>query len=346
MQQLISPRIRELESLGVYIAGALDILTPELQDRIAQDAAVPSIVTQPNAAIPSILNTYIDPRTIEVLFQPNQMAEIVGGEVQKGDWTTASTMFIQTESTGEVSSYGDFNQNGVAGVNVTFPDRQNYLYQTMLTLGDLESETYGLARVNLLNEKMRSAHLVLSKFQNLSYAFGINGLRNFGLLNDPSLVAPITPGTETVNGASVTTWAQKDAAGIYADIQMLFAELVSQMPGLIDANTRMTLAMSPESQAELTKTNMYNVNVIDQIKKNFSNLTIKTAVQYTTTSGNLVQLKAEDLEGTPTAECAYSIKLRTHRMVMETSSMHQKVSQGTYGSIVYRPLAIAQMLGV
>jgi len=82
------------------------------------------------------------------------------------------------------------------------------------------------------------------------------------------------------------------------------------------------------------------------LKKALPKLEIKTAVQYATPSGNLVQMIATSLEGHRTAVCAYSEKLRAHRIVQETSSFHQKFSQGTFGTIIYRPLAIAQMLGV
>jgi hypothetical protein len=104
--------------------------------------------------------------------------------------------------------------------------------------------------------------------------------------------------------------------------------------------------MSPESESQMAKTNQYNVNVSDQIKKNFPNLRVETAIQYATTSGQLVQLIVEEMDGQRTAVCAYSEKLRAHRMVMRTSSMHQKYSQGVWGTIVFRPLFIAQMLGV
>ncbi len=44
----------------------------------------------------------------------------------------------------------------------------------------------------------------------------------------------------------------------------------------------MVLGMSPEMEVNLTKTNQYNVNVTDQLKKNFPNMRIETAVEYST----------------------------------------------------------------
>lgn len=342
----ISPRIRELQAKGVHLLGAMDILTPELAARIAQDAE-PVIQSSPNAGIPTYLNTYVDPKTIEVLFSPNKIAEIVGDEVQKGSWVTPTAVFIQTESTGEVSTYGDFNQNGVSGVNVTFPYRQNYVFQTMATYGDREVEEYGLARVNLVNEKTKSAYMVLNKFTNLSYAFGVAGMVNYGLLNDPSLSAALTPAAQWSLAATTGT-------SIYNDILAMFFELQTQTGGLIEMTDPLTLAMSPTTEVNLLKLAVVggatptgiSTNVIDLLKKAFPALVIKTAVQYATTGGQLVQMIAPTIEGQRTASCAYSEKLRSHRLVQQTTGAHQKMTSGTFGTVIYKPIAIAQMLGV
>ena len=108
----------------------------------------------------------------------------------------------------------------------------------------------------------------------------------------------------------------------------------------------MTLAMSPVSQAAMTKTTEFNVNVMDLLAKNFPNLTIETAPEYDTGSGFLVQLIATNVEGQQTAECAFTEKMRAHPMIVEMSSWKQKKSQGTWGTVIYRPFLIKQMLGV
>jgi hypothetical protein len=134
----------------------------------------------------------------------------------------------------------------------------------------------------------------------------------------------------------------------------MFTELQTQMLGLIEMTDAITLAMSPATHVNLLKLAVVggatptgiSTNVIDLLNKAFPALTIKTAVQYATGSGQLVQMIATTVEGQRTAQCAYSEKMRAHRIVQETSSFHQKISQGTFGTIIYRPLAIAQMLGV
>ena len=309
---------------------------------VAMDAQ-PSLVTVSNSGIPAFLSTYIDPKLIDVLVSPMKAAEVVGGEVKKGDWTTQTAMFPVIESTGEVSSYGDYSENGRAGVNSNFPQRQSYHYQVVTQWGEKELETAGLARIDWANRLNIASILTLNKFQNKTYFFGVAGLQNYGLLNDPSLSAAIVPTTKALTG---TTWAVATAVEINNDIQKLYKQLQTQAGGLIELDTPMTLAMSPLSEVYLTKTTDFNVNVSDILKKNFPNLKIVTAPEYSTTSGELVQLLVDSWEGQRTADTAFTEKLRAHPIVVQSSSFKQKKSQGTWGTIIYRPAFIAQMIGV
>ena len=96
---------------------------------LAMDAQ-PTLITAPNAGIPSFLTQYVDPEVVRILQSPNEGANILG-ERKQGDWTTQTTFFSVIENTGEVSSYGDWNANGVSNVNAAWPQRQSYLFQTM-----------------------------------------------------------------------------------------------------------------------------------------------------------------------------------------------------------------------
>lgn len=312
------------------------------QDGFACDAQ-PALVTVSNSGIPAFLSTYVDPKLIEVLVSPMKAAEIVGDEVKKGDWTTETAMFPVVESTGATSAYGDYSESGVAGVNSNFPQRQSFHYQVMTQWGERELERAGLARIDWANRVNIASALTLNKYQNKTYFFGVSGLQNYGLLNDPSLSAAISPTTKTAGG---TSWANATAQEINADIQKLYKQLQTQANGLVELDTKMTLALSPISEVYLTKTTDFNVNVADILKKNFPNLTIKTAPEYSTVSGELAQLIVEDLEGQRTASCGFTEKMRAHPIVVGASSFKQKKSQGTWGTVIFRPFLIAQMLAI
>ena len=320
--------------------------------RMAQDGgfacdAQPSMITVSNAGIPAFLSTFIDPKLIEVLVAPMKAAEIVGEEVKKGDWTTKTAMFAMVESTGQTSAYGDYSNNGSAGANVNFPERQSFHYQVITEWGEMELATAGLARIDLANRKNIAGALTLNKYQNKTYFFGVAGLALYGFLNSPNLIAAITPGIKALGGTqwSVAGVPNATALEVLADIQKLYYQLQSQAGGLIDLETPMTLAMSPLAQSAMTFTNEFKVNVADLLKKNYPNLSIRTAPEYSTASGEFVQLFVEELEGQKTAQCAFTEKMRAHPIKVELSSFQQKKSQGTFGTIIYRPFLIASLLG-
>jgi hypothetical protein len=349
-----------LASAGIHLDGAQSYLPDGFAQNfgIAMDAQ-PALVTTSNAGIPSFLTTMVDPQIIKVLFAPNKMAQVFG-EVKKGSWLDQTAMFPMVEQTGEVSSYGDFANNGRAGLNTDFPQRQSYLYQVIVEYGELEMERAGLARISWASELDQAAVTILNKYQNLTYAFGVAGLENYGLLNDPSLSAALTPSTKTAGGVTWFTAGgapNANANEVYNDIVSLYELLVQQAGGNveIDMEGPMVLAMSPGVQVALTFTNTFGITVQDMLKKTYPKIRVETAVQYGKLSasnpqgvaaGNLVQLIAENVGGQPTGYCAFNEKLRSHPIIRGLSSFQQKKTQGTWGSIIRQPFAIAQMVGV
>lgn len=339
-------------------AEVVGYLPPEFKRdwRLAMDA-IPTLTTDPNSGIPALLTTLIDPEVYEVLFAPSRAAEIMG-EVRKGTWLDQTAMFPVAEATGEVSSYGDYSDNGRAGVNTNWPQRQSYLFQTIKEYGELELERAGLARINWVSAIDKAAALNLNKFANSAYFFGIAGLENFGLLNDPNLAASLTPSTKAAGGTAwltVTGGANATANEIYDDIRATFYDLVSRTAGLVTRESPLVLALSPGSDVGLTATNTFNVNVGDLLKKNFPNLTVETAVQYGVRSagnpqgvaaGNFMQLICKEVEGQQTGYCAFNEKMRAHPIIRAMSSFRQKMTAGTWGTVLRFPAAISSMVGI
>jgi hypothetical protein len=339
-----SAEFRALARMGIHLPGYSGYFSD-----LAHDAQV-ALVTTTSAGIPAYLANYVDPKFIEILTAPNKAAKIIG-EAKKGDWTSQTLMFPVVEYTGEVSTYGDYAENGSAGVNQTFPQRQPYHYQTITQWGEKQLEVAGLAKIDYAARVNQASANVLNKFQNDTYFYGVAGLQCYGLLNDPALSAAIAPGNKVFNANASGPWITNGAvtataAEVYSDIQSLYSQLVSQTNNLIDAEASMVLAMSPAASVALLSTNQYNVNVTDQLKKNFPNLRIETAPQYATSGGNLVQLIVESIEGQEVAECVYTEKMRAHAIIRGHSNFSQKKSQGTVGSVIYRPMGVAQLLGV
>jgi hypothetical protein len=311
--------------------------------RMAADAQPQLAATVANAGIPWAMTNVIDPQTIKVLVAPMKASAIVGGETKKGDWTTLSTQFAVGEYTGFTTSYGDYNNNGNVGANFNWTPRQSYHFQTVTQWGEREADLYGAAQINYAAELNNASALIMAKFLNKSYFYGVASLQNYGLLNDPSLTSPLTPATKTAGG---TTWTNATPSEVNADVQALYAKLQNQLGGNLELDAHMVLAMPPVSEVSLLNTNSFNVSVRDMLQKNFPNLRVETAPEYVTQGGNLVQLIVEEIDGVKTALTAFTEKMRAHAVIADLSSWKQKKSGGTWGTIIRRPLAIAQMLGV
>jgi hypothetical protein len=330
---------------GVHPGDVRDYMPASRAERgvlFGMDAVQPGTITTANSAIPGYLTNYLSPKAITVLVSPMKAEAIVGAE-KIGDWTTATAEFPIIESVGETSAYGDFSNNGESNTNVNWVNRQSFHFQTNTEWGAQQLARAGAGRIDLAERLNIASMLSLNKYSNLVAFFGVAGLNNFGLLNDPSLSAPIAPATKAAGGV---TWAVATAAEVYADILSIFAQLVSQSGGVLEMDAAMTLAMSPTIAVNLNKTNIYNVNVMVQLKTNFPNLRVETAVEYATTGGQLVQMIVNEVEGQKTASVAFTEKMRAFPVITRSSSWKQKKMAGSWGTIIFMPLAIAAMLGV
>lgn len=298
-----------------------------------------ALVTVPSQGVPLIFTTWVDPKAVEILVSPMMFA-VIAGETQKGSWADDVYMFKTVEATGQTSSYDDYARSGSADVNYNFPQRQNYRFQAFLQYGDLEIEKAAKAKIDLPADKQAANALALMKAQNAMYAYGIGGLANYGVLNDPSLLPPITPTYSWLTSSSAT------ANTIYQDVVRLMVMLFQQTQGAVTANDKMTLAMSPANAGILSQVTLYNTNsVLMLLKQNYPNLRLETAPEYETASGQLVQLFADEVDGQATVECVFSSKMMAHRVVPDVSSLMQKRSNAGYGAVYFRSVTVAQMLG-
>lgn len=329
----------KMRDKGIIFNDAKALITPENMSRIARDAA---LVTGVNAGVPVVMTTYVDPMIVEILTAPTNAREIFG-EVKKGDWTDSHAVFKAIEPTGESTPYTDYGNGAMADVNVTYPVRENYIAQTHIRYGEREMAVSGRAAINLASEKQRSAATIINREQNKFYLLGVEGKSIYGLLNDPNLPEALTPAT--VN-TSDTLWEDKTTQQIYDDILAMASALFKNSQGLIDEKSDLVLAVPPTVSVLLGKATDFNVSVKDMLTKYFDNISFVTLPELAASSGNTVMLIARSVQGQPTAQLAYSEKMRAFQLIPNTSSWEQKFAFGTYGCILYRPFAVASMTGV
>ena len=225
-------------------SGWSDWMARDEMGRLAQDAQS-QLVTVSNAGIPAWLSNYLDPKLIEVLVAPMRAAEAAGMERKFGDWTSTAVTFPVVESEGEVATYGDYSTNGSVEANLNFPQRQSYHYQTYTQWGEKQLANTALAKIDYASRLNIASALILNKYQNFTYLYGVTNLQNYGLTNDPALPAAIAPTFSWLTNASAT------ALTVYQDIVRLFIQLQGQANGDdADAQRVGGAGLERESQGE------------------------------------------------------------------------------------------------
>lgn len=351
------------EANGLILPGVRMLVPDEFKNsnkslsRLAMDAAG-NLTTDPNSALPSLLTTAIDPDVIRVVFAPLQIAKILGGERKAGDWLEETRIFPVIEEEGEISSYDDFSNNGRTGINFNYPQFQSYLYQTFVAYGERETERAGLMRINYVGELTGAASGLLNRFGNLIYAFGLSGLQNYGILNNPYLSAYLSPalkawgGTSWFNAGSPAATANE----VYNDFLAVVEQIISQTNGAVEMDTPMTAALSPQSMLAMKFANSFGVTVAALLKDGFPNMKIMSAPQYGQKTsnnnqgysliGNAFQIIVDKIDNQKVAYPAFNEKLRAHKLIPEASSWKQKMTSGSWGTILRMPIGVSGMLGV
>ncbi|KMQ83622.1 hypothetical protein RF55_19535 [Lasius niger] len=306
-----------------------------------------------SAGVPAVVTTEIDAQVIHSLVAPTKSEDIFGAEI-RGDRTTRNYLFPVLENAGTTAAYGDFSQNGDSGANANWINRQYFPYQTWVKYGDLESNLMAAGQIQLVTEVRTSATMSLNKRGNLINLYGVEGLQNYGALNDPSLPPAIQPNPKAgANSATVTAWDQtEDPTAIYTDIPALFKQLNIQMMGNIDNSSKLVLVLPSELSQVLTYTNSFGITLEEMINKAYPNMKIKFLPEagvemsggYNKT--RFAMLFAEEVDGVRSVQTYFVDKLISHRLEAYSTHYRQKYSQASWGTVWKRPMACAIMVGI
>lgn len=326
--------IQKLAAKGIILPASVQHVTQTAEH--AMDAAdlAPFQSTVTSGGIPAWLTARVDPRVIKTLIAPMSASRIFP-EVKKGDWTTSAAIFIRAELGGQVATYGDWSTNGKASANINYPSRQNYLFQTWTEWGDRELALAGAGYIDYAAQLDDASALVMAKFMNRSYLLGIAGLANYGIMNDPSLAAPVT---------GTVDWSTAAPEAIVNDIVRMVGVLVEQTQGLVDGSERLVVALPPSALNDVNRTNSFGLSAAAKIREIYPRIEFVPIPEYDTAAGRLVQLIAPEIDGQPTGEVAFSEKMRAHAIERYSSNSRQKKSGGTFGAVIYQPVAITQTL--
>lgn len=327
------PSFEDVASKGFVFPGARDWIDRSRLNRLAQDAA---LISTPNTGVPVELTAYIDPAVVEILTAVRN-ARAIFPEVKKGDWTTSYDKWGVEELTGSVQPYTDYADGGTSGVNFEWFAREQFVFQTTITWGDLELDVSSAAKIDLAAQKQRAAATIIDTAANKFYLRGVAGKEIYGLLNDPNLPA----------ATAVSSWSAKNAEAIYNDIVTeLFKALVDQAGGHVTPDSPLKLLLSPSCEVYLGKANSYGKTAKEMLGEYFTNLTYVTLPELESAAGDTMFLVATNINGLDSGELPFGVKLKASRVVPELSAYSQKFVSSTYGGLVKRPFAFASIYGM
>lgn len=314
-----------------------------MNDPVLALDAQPALTTVPNTGVLAQFLNYVDPEVVNIIFTPMNATRIAP-ERKTGNWVTMSAQFPIAEAVGHVKGYGDFDNGGESSANFNWENRQSFHYQTITQAGEREIEMMGQGKIDLVSQLNKSSILTLNKFQNKTYFFGVDGLANYGFLNDPDLNPSITAGVKAAGG---TSWSDATPKEIYDDIKAMFIQLVTQLGGNVERDAAMVFSCSPEKMVHMREANEVMGNTAENMIKNaFPNLEFESAPEYKTDTGDISQLRVKDVDGIETAYCSFTEKMRAHPVIPDVSSWKQKKSGGTWGAIIRVPAAMVTMIGI
>ena len=349
----------QLKAKGIYVEGAKGVMAYDTvngkiktnfsKTALAMDSA---LQTTPNVGYPASFFQYIDPQIVEILFGVTN-ANRIAPEVKQGTWADEFYTYTTEEAIGDVTAYSDRTENVTSEVNYEFQTREQARFETIIQYGNLETDKANQAKIALASRKQIAGANIIARKQNQFYLFGVSGLINYGLLNDPNLNASINPNSITIGGSTYTTWADKVAhdtasAGnhVFNDVLKLWSELSAKNGGNIDQNERIILAVSNAVVSYLSAPNQFGLTAMQMIKDNFPNLEVVQLPELSTNAGEQIKMIVPSLYGVDTVNLVYSDKFRALQVVQTVSGFKQKLVGTSYGAVVKRSSLIATMTGV
>lgn len=301
--------------------------------------------TGANIGMPGGILTSVNPAMVKVLTQPRKAEQLLGGRAKLLDWAETSALTPIVEQIGRADRYSDFENPTYMAVNLKFVKKGHALLTKGINVGNRREMQMSLAKVNEEQIQVQGALESLALGMN-DIAFRGDTTKGLeapvtGLLNDPSLSSYIV---------STTTKSAPTFKTIYADVNRLFGELVTQAASWVDQNTEMTLGIAANRWSYLTEVTDYSKSVMETLKANFPNMKFMAIPNFnadqTDNNKDVMYLIAQSEEvGSmkETGVIGYSEIGMASPIVQGTNSRQQQFMTGTLGAVIYKPFLIARM---
>lgn len=346
--------LSRLEKNGIYPRSGFRGLINGNDDsdfsRMAMDELPYGMPLAPNnIGIPWQYLSYIDRVVIRAILAPLTAEQIFPLEV-RGPWNTRTAQYTHLEHGGFIADYGDRSHEGGTSFNTHLPNLDFYMFQTIVSVGDLEDADFSSFGFSAMTEKEIAAADIINRALNYMAFFGVNGLNNWGIINNPYANASISviPDPEAANPNTVL-FSEMSALGLYNNVRALVMALTRQSMGRITARSKLVLSASPSVIVALeTAANNYGLLSGDFISKAMPGLSFVAVPEFSEEvngESEIINLVAPDFAARSTGTLLVNSRMKSHGPVRNISDIEEKKSAGSGGFMLHYPMGMATMIG-
>lgn len=305
-------------------------------------------LTTPNVGIPQSLLTQLSNRVVEIVLRKRNADKVIGVRNKLLDWEDEELKVPLTETIGQVTPYSDFGMSRNSAVNFNFIRTGNYRFSAKFQVGQLESKQLSKIKIDAYAKKFDAAQTALMiEFNNVAFNGHIDSSANsyicYGLFNNPDMPAYQAVGK---------TWDTSIWSEVVESIGKGVQDLIEKSGGTVTEDSPIKFSLPPVKLAMLKnmRTDL-GISVFDMVKASYPNMEFISAIEMAkayTGGVDVMYFEATIEEGGTdlTMEQGYSEMSLMGNPVMGDSSVSQKISSGSLGTILYKPIAISRWQGL
>lgn len=306
-----------------------------------------------NIGIPGGALTTFSPETIKFITQFQASDRALGGRKKLIPFENDDYKIPYIEYTGQTRPYDDYDDAYNAGINVNFKTVGHYVFSSAISVGERLQSQLSKVNIDLLSESMNAASLALSLELNRAAFHGYIENKStsflvYGLLNYPDLGNYKTPNPNKTFAAM--SWDE-----LLQFFNNAITDLIEQTGNNLQVSTNIRCVVASKAFQQLMgKYSQFGVNVVNEIKENLSkqNISLEFVSAAELNGANANQdvcyfIVENSLGGSlETATLGYSELGRLSRMVYGETYLKQKMSSGTTGAVIYKPIYITRYTNI
>lgn len=300
-----------------------------------------------NNGLPLGILAQLSTEIIENVLQDRTAEKVIGPKFKALDFADEEYYNPFVETLGQTSIYGDYMDNLVSDINLSFNRTGHYLFSAMFRVGDREREKLNRARINAEQYKMLAVSEALAiEFNRTAFNGYMTNVGNKflvnGVINNPNLLPAISAGT------TLSAMTDEQVLSFFASA---VGRLNEQSGNHITADSKIRVGIPSNIFTMLSgRVNQYGISIIEQIKKGYPNLILESSVELTNAVNNqsMIIFVGETNAGgvKDTMRLGYSEIMRMSNYVINHNSYSQVVTSGTTGVIVNKPIFVARYINV